>query len=129
MTLRGPNPKTVVLVEPEAASRDLFRQGLIDAGFEVVAFPDYAGALSLAEGERRLDLLITGVRLPAGTPHGLALAAMVHMRRPRLPVLFIADDTALAQMAADAAPVLVKPIGAAELVQAATQIIGERFSS
>lgn len=129
MTVRGSSPKTIILVEPETAGRELFRQSLVDAGFEVLAFPDYAGALVLAESERRLDLLITAVRLPPGTPHGLALAAMIHMRRPRLPVMFIAEDAIAAQLADGGAPVLIKPIGPDAIVRSAIDLIGDRIKS
>ena len=129
MTVRGPGPKTVILVEQDATSRDAFQRALTEAGFVVLCFPDYVGPLEFADSDRRLDLLVTGIRLPAGTPHGVSLAAMIHMRRPRLPVLFIADDGALAQMIGDGAPVLVKPIELPGLIQAVAQLMGERHLS
>jgi len=117
--------KIIVLVEQDAQNRDKFQRVLLDAGFNVFCFSDYLGALNEAESNRRLDLLITGVRLPAGTPHGLSLAAMVKLRRPRLPVLFLADANDLALMTDEPSPVLVKPVDASALVQATTQLIGE----
>lgn len=117
--------KIVVLVEQDATNRDKFQRILADAGFGVFCFPDYLGALDEAESDRRLDLLITGLRLPPGTPHGLSLAAMIQLRRPRLPVLFVADVTDLALMTDDQSPVLVKPVDASALIQATTKLIGE----
>jgi len=129
MTVGRSNPKTVILVEQDVASRDAFQRALTEAGFAVLCFPDYSGPLKIAESDSRLDLLITGIRLPAGTPHGVSLAAMMHMRRPRLPVLFIAEDGAIAQMIGDDTPVLVKPIDPFGLIQAAAQLTGEPGSS
>jgi FixJ family two-component response regulator len=112
-----------MLVERDAGCRDGFERFLVDAGFAVRCFPDYLGALDEAESERRLDLLITGVRLPPGTPHGLSLAAMIRMRRPRLPILFIADDQSLAHVMDEGAIVLIKPIEASALIRTVTQLI------
>jgi DNA-binding NtrC family response regulator len=125
MSTTGPDRKIVILVERDTESRDAFQRALIDAGFSVRCFPDYAGALDDAESARRIDLLITGLQLPAGTPHGLSLAAMIRMRRPRLPILFIADDEALARMVGTGPITLIKPIDISALTQIASQLIGE----
>jgi len=125
MAVRAPSPKTVILVEPDVTERDTFHRALTDAGFAVLCFPDYIGPLQIAESASRLDLLVTAIRLPAGTPHGVSLAAMIQIRRPRLPVLLIADDDTVAQMIGDGATVLVKPIEPSELLQAVMKLMDE----
>ena len=121
--------KIVVLVEQDTASRESCRQILTDAGYAVLPFPDYHGALNEADGDRRIDLLITQIQLPAGTPHGLSLAAMVRMRRPDLPVIFLANHHDYVRLAGEGAAVLTKPVADRVLVAAALQLIGEPFGS
>jgi CheY-like chemotaxis protein len=127
MTVPGTDRKIVVLVDQDGASRDSCEQILTDAGFTVLAFPDSLGALDEADSDRRLDLLVTQIQLPAGTPHGLSLAAMIRMRRPHLPVIFLANDHEHARLAGEAADVLIKPIADIALIAAATQLMGESF--
>ena len=125
MTTPRSNQKIVILVEQDARSREALRQVLLDAGFGVLSFPDYLGALEEADSNRRLDLLITGIRLPPGTPHGLSLAAMVRMRRPWLPVVFVADAKDAAGLVGGDSVVLEKQVVPAALIQTVTQLIGE----
>ena len=128
MTLPRSNRKIVILVEPDAGSREALRQGLVAAGYGVLCFPDYLGALGEADSDHRFDLLVTALRLPAGTPHGLSLAAMVRTRRPGLPVILVADSSDIGLAGEDAA-VLEKPVTPAILIHAVTQLIGEPHSS
>ena len=129
MTTPRSNQKIVILVEQDAGSREGLGRILVDAGFGVLCFPDYLGALNEADGSRRLDLLITGVRLPTGTPHGLSLAAMIRMRRPWLPVVFVADGADVACLAGEGLVMLEKPVAPAVLIRTVTQLIGEPLSS
>lgn len=80
----------LLLVEndPESAASVLL--DLTRRGYRVEAHPDYRGALAVVEGPAQLDLMITALRLPAGTPHGIALANMAQQKRPGLRVIFIA---------------------------------------
>jgi FixJ family two-component response regulator len=128
MTTPRSNRKIVILVEPDAGTREALRQGLADAGFGVLCFPDYVGALGEAESDRRFDLLVTAIRLPVGTPHGLSLAAMVRTRRPRLPVILVADSGDIG-LAGEDAHALEKPVTPAVLILTVTQLIGEPLAS
>jgi hypothetical protein len=47
-------------------------------------------ALHGLQAAEAIDLLITRVRFPEGTPHGLSLALMARYRRPGINVLFAA---------------------------------------
>ncbi|HLZ64638.1 MAG TPA: response regulator [Aliidongia sp.] len=125
MTIPGSNRKIIILVEQDAASREALGQTLMGDGFTVLSFPDYRGALNAAESDDRIDLLITGLRLPAGTPHGLALAAMIRMRRPQLPTIFTADREDVERLAGEGSAVLEKPFEAAALIRVVTRLIGK----
>ena len=68
------------------------------AGFHTVAFVDFMGALDTLKSARRIQVLVTSIRLPGGTPNGVALTRMAWVRRPDIPVLF-ADRPDLAPLA------------------------------
>jgi hypothetical protein len=57
--------------------------------------------------------------LPQGTPHGIAIAAMVRMHRP-IPVLFLADYPDHLEHVPPGATVLIKPVPDDDLVAAVT---------
>ena len=63
---------------------------LRDAGLDVVCFPGSMAALRGLRAADTIDLLITRVRFPEGTPHGLSLAMMAKYQRPGIKVLFSA---------------------------------------
>ena len=59
------------------------------AGYDVVAFLDSMSGIDALEHPKRIELLITRVRFPAGTPNGAALARMARLKRPGIKVLFV----------------------------------------
>ena len=117
--------KIVILVERDADSRERHQRALVEAGYQVLCFPDYLGALNEAESDRRLDLLITEIHLPVGTPHGLALAAMMQLRRPLLRVMFVTDTKDPGRLADEKSPILLKPFPVSHLVAAVDGLIGK----
>jgi len=58
------------------------------AGFHTAAFLDSMGALEALRSTQRIKVLVTCMRLPVGTPDGVALARMAQKWRPDLRVLF-----------------------------------------
>lgn len=125
MPSRSTGRKIVILVERDADSREHHQRALVESGYEVLCFPDYVGALNEAESDRRLDLLITEIHLPAGTPHGLALAAMMQLRRPLLRVMFVTDTQDLSRLADERSSILLRPFPASRLVEAVDGLIGK----
>jgi two-component system, cell cycle sensor histidine kinase and response regulator CckA len=92
-TQRQPEPElplgseTVLLVEDEAAVRDVTREQLESLGYRVIACADAAEALAASARHREpLHLLLTDVVMPG--MNGRELAARLRLTRPGLRVLF-----------------------------------------
>lgn len=79
----------ILFVEDDETYRYSVGRTLEHAGYDVIPFVDYHGALKLLEGPESIDLLLTDIRLPSQSPHGISLAHMARSRRPSLPILFI----------------------------------------
>ncbi len=79
---------TLLLVEDEALLRDLFRETLEEAGFEVLAAGSGEEALAVAAGrDQQLDLLVTDVIMPGMS--GYELIGALRESRPGLPTIVI----------------------------------------
>jgi PAS domain S-box-containing protein len=79
--------ETVLLVEDEAAVRDVTREQLESLGYRVIACADAAEALAASARHREpLHLLLTDVVMPG--MNGRELAARLRLTRPGLRVLF-----------------------------------------
>ncbi len=79
--------ETVLLVEDEAAVRDVTREQLESLGYRVIACADAAEALAASARHREaLHLLLTDVVMPG--MNGRELAARLRITRPGLRVLF-----------------------------------------
>ena len=114
----------ILVVEDDASWLDLVRNMLERGGHQVSAFPDYRGALELLESKTAIDLLLTDIQLPQGTPHGLSLARMAKARRRRLPVLFMTGDPDMArEVDEDLGPTLIKPFKRASLLAAVQSLV------
>jgi CheY-like chemotaxis protein len=87
----------ILILEDEAALRMIVRELLEDAGYAVTDAEIPEAALSAAERDGNLDLLVTDVVLPRMS--GRAVADALRATHPRLKVLFVsgyAGDDALA---------------------------------
>lgn len=83
----------VLVVDDDPAVRRLLETGLQKAGFRVVTAVDGVAAVRTLDAdtdERRLDLVLTDVRMPQ--LDGPGLAAIVRSRRPDLPVVFMTGN-------------------------------------
>jgi DNA-binding NtrC family response regulator len=60
------------------------------AGYEVALFTDSMSATHALRDARLIEVLITRIRFPEGTPHGLTLARSALLKYPGLKVLFVA---------------------------------------
>jgi DNA-binding NtrC family response regulator len=88
-------PRTILLVDDQAANRYVFAHMLQYAGYDVVTASD-AGQAALLFNARAFDLVLTDVQMP--DVNGLFLVNYVHTRRPETPVL-IMSGTDVAELA------------------------------
>jgi PAS domain S-box-containing protein len=77
----------ILVVEDEAAIRELVCKVLEDAGYRVLSAADGPAGLRVLESTPQIDLLVTDIGLPA--LNGRQLADAARARRPALPVLFM----------------------------------------
>lgn len=77
----------ILLVEDEMLVRELAREDLSDAGFDVVDSPDGDRALAILRDDRAFDLLFTDIRMPSQLD-GWQLAAEAKRLMPGLKVLY-----------------------------------------
>jgi PAS domain S-box-containing protein len=86
-----PQPRgseTILLVEDEAALRELARRALESAGYTVLSCPDGQAALEASRHySGPIDLVVTDLVMPL--MNGRHLAAELRGQRPGLPVLFM----------------------------------------
>ncbi|PZQ10198.1 MAG: hybrid sensor histidine kinase/response regulator [Ancylobacter novellus] len=79
--------ETVLVVEDEAAVRQLMREILQELGYETIEAADGREAIPILSSRRRLDLMISDVGLPG--MNGRQLAEHARSLRPTLPILFV----------------------------------------
>jgi CheY-like chemotaxis protein len=109
---------TILLVEDDARFASALDRHLREERFEVVSTVDSLEALRLLESNRRVDLLLTDIKMPEGQPHGIALSMMARVRRPKLPVIFMSGYPGLIKEGRIAEPVFEKPFNLGVLVDA-----------
>jgi PAS domain S-box-containing protein len=85
--LAGHN-ETILLVDDEAAVRQMVAELLSESGYRVVEAVDSVSAMRQAEKLEHLDLLLTDIGLP-GMMNGISLAAQFKLKYPQLKVLFV----------------------------------------
>jgi PAS domain S-box-containing protein len=91
-TAAAPAPRagvgeTVLVVEDEAAVRDLVVEVLSDLGYRALEASDGPSGLRLLQSSERIDLIVTDVGLPG--LNGRQLVDQARLTRPALKVLFI----------------------------------------
>ncbi len=80
--------KNLLLLEEDTEGRDLFARILMRKGFNVIQAPDEACALAeMSSGQRRIDIVLAG----ATYKDRLEFLADLRDKRPRVPVIFLAD--------------------------------------
>ena len=112
--------RNIILVEDSTPLRYVLGKVLESAGYVVHAFSDYRGVLELLSAGNPVDLLVVDIALPAGTPHGIAVAAMARQRMANLPVVFVTAYPEFAEHVPDGTKVLLKPISGEALLEAVT---------
>lgn len=114
--MTGSNPIVVLLVDDEPMLRMIARQGLEDAGFEVVEADDARTALEILGARADVTVLFTDVNMP-GPLDGLELARCVHERWPTIQ-LVITSGRGLVAPLPDDGRFMPKPYSIAELISA-----------
>ena len=111
-----PSPRILVVEDDRVFLRTL-ELVLRDAGFDVLAVPDYIPALKHLDSGERIDVLLTDIVMPDRV-NGFALSRMARLRRPGLGVVYLtaydipgAEDEALGK-------ILRKPFDSDQLLQA-----------
>ncbi len=117
---------TVLVIDDEAAIREVAHRVLTSAGYRVVTAVNGHEALRLlGDPEMTADLVLTDVVMPGMT--GAAFAAQAHASRPDLPVLFMSGyepQGAAAEGWPDpGAQVISKPFSRAALLARVTQML------
>ncbi|KQZ81605.1 GAF domain-containing hybrid sensor histidine kinase/response regulator [Pseudomonas sp. Root562] len=110
------NGETILLVDDEAAVRQMASELLSETGYCVVEAVDSVSAIKQAEKLGHLDLLLTDIGLP-GMMNGISLAAELKLKFPQMKVLFItgfAGGSSLISVDATT-KVLTKPFSLNEL--------------
>ena len=118
--------EVVLVVEDEAAVRQLAEIVLTSLGYTVLSAADAASALVLAREHTRIDLLFTDVVLPNGTT-GLELASVLAGERPDLRVLFTSgysdDILQHAERTEHQRPLISKPWSREQLARAVRALL------
>jgi DNA-binding NtrC family response regulator len=117
--------KHVLIVEDDSSFRLVVARMLEVAGFRVTATENFSAAIEVIEGDDRIDLLLTDIRMPAGTPNGVTIGRMTQLRRHRLPIIYMTgayDPRTLSALVPETT-VLMKPFSGAELVRAVDAVL------
>jgi PAS domain S-box-containing protein len=123
-----PPAATILLVEDEAAVRDLTAQMLGRAGYRVLSAATPGEACALFEQHAdEIDLLLTDVVMPE--MRGPVLAERLVARRPDLRVLFVSgysDAMPASATATDRVTFLAKPFAPSRLVSTVAELLMAR---
>lgn len=77
----------VLLVEDETVLRELATENLQEAGYEVIAAADGAGALEALRSNEEIDVLLSDIRLPG--MNGYQLAEAGRALRPDMKIILM----------------------------------------
>jgi two-component system cell cycle sensor histidine kinase/response regulator CckA len=89
--VRGEGNETILLVEDEAALRNLAYQVLVSLGYKVLEASGGAEALAFAEHVENIDLLLTDIVMP--DINGRVLAQQLRSIHPEIKVIYMSGYT------------------------------------
>jgi DNA-binding NtrC family response regulator len=118
-------PALIVLVHDDVRFRDEATLALQATGLEVMAFSGSMAALTALESAKTVELLITRVSFPAGTPNGISLALVARAKRPGLKVLFTSKPETQ-EFIGDIGTHMPTPVTIPELVAAAMGLLNRK---
>lgn len=120
-------PASIVVVHDDPAFLDDTVRALRGGGYDVAGFLQSMAALDALETAERVEVLVTRVTFPHGTPHGVALARMARRRRPCIKVLFIIRPEWVSHTEG-LGPSLLIPVTADGVVTKVREMLGETNS-
>jgi two-component system CheB/CheR fusion protein len=112
----------LLVVEDEPLVKDSLALELEDAGFEVIAAESGDEASYILPRMRRIDLLLTDIRMP-GKINGWALADMARSRRPNLPVIYTSGFSPQQGRDVEGGIFLPKPYRIGEILNAIEELM------
>ena len=118
---------SILVVEDDAAMRDLLTEELGDAGFEVEAAAGASAGLEAARANR-FDLIITDLRMPEMDGFDLIRGVMALPEPPHVVMItaFGSIETAIRAVKLGAYDYITKPFEIEELLLVADKALGER---
>ncbi len=118
---------SILVVEDDEAMRDLLREELEDAGFDVKATGGAAAGLEIARVDR-FDLIITDLRMPEMDGFDLIRGVMALPEPPHVVMItaFGSIETAIRAVKLGAYDYITKPFEIEELLLVADKALGER---
>ncbi len=118
---------TILVVEDDAAVREMTSRMLRNAGYRVYQATDGREALALLAESGQVDLIVTDVRMPY--VNGYDLAAKLSEEYPHVPIVFMSGfDIHLGSLALPG-PVLPKPFRADQLTDCVERLLRPRQSA
>jgi len=84
---------TVLVVEDDAATREMYRQALAASGYRTIAAGDGLGALRVIEGDRP-DVVVLDLMLPTVGGHDVYLELRAHPETCDIPVVIVTGSDA-----------------------------------
>jgi DNA-binding NtrC family response regulator len=118
---------SILIVEDDAAMRDLLSEELSDAGFDVRSAGGAAAGLEIARSDR-FDLIITDLRMPEMDGFDLIRGVMAMPEPPHVVMItaFGSIETAIRAVKLGAYDYITKPFEIEELLLHADKALGER---
>jgi two-component system, NtrC family, response regulator AtoC len=118
---------SILVVEDDAAMRELLTEELADAGFTVQAAGSAAGGLEVARSSR-FDLVVTDLRMPEMDGFDLIRGVMALPEPPHIIMItaFGSIETAIRAVKLGAYDYITKPFEIEELLLVADKALGER---
>ncbi len=118
---------SILVVEDDAAMRDLLAEELADAGYEVESAGGASGGLELARLER-FDLIVTDLRMPEMDGFDLIRGVMAMPDPPHVVMItaFGSIETAIRAVKLGAYDYITKPFEIEELLLVIDKALGER---
>jgi DNA-binding NtrC family response regulator len=120
-------PASIVVVHDDPSFLDDTVRALRRVGYDAAGFLQSMAALDALEAAERVEVLVTRVTFPDGTPHGIALARMARRKRPCIKVLFIIRPEWISHTEGLGAALLI-PVTADDVVAKVGAILGETNS-
>jgi PAS domain S-box-containing protein len=118
--------EVALVVEDEAAVRQLVKRALTEAGYRVLSARDADEARRVLARPGAIHVLVADLVLP-GTTSGAALAQEAVAARPDLAVLFMSGHATEAEDMGDEAVRLTKPFAPGDLVRKVREAIDRRL--